>query len=135
MQSLHHRLEFPDGIGCDVARFGSKKTDRVVSPIVAKPSFHELSIIHKTVDRHDLNRRYAQTLQKLDNGGGGESGIGAAQMGGHIGMAHRETFYVKLINQRVMPRNPGRSVIAPRECRVDYSVFGHPRRIVAAVKR
>ena len=58
--------------------------------------------------------------------------IRAAQRFGHVGMQRREAPDVQLVDERLVPRRPQRSIVSPRERRVDD---GGERRMGGAVAR
>ena len=60
VQGLDHGLEFADGVGCQIARLKCKKSDGVVSPVVAQAAFHELAVVHEAVHRHELDRGHSR---------------------------------------------------------------------------
>ncbi len=82
-----------------------------------------------------------------DGGGVAETGVGSAQVLGHVGMAHREAADVGLVDDGVGPRDPGRRSPRPVEAVVHHhrerdmaggvelapDVVGHPAVPLVAV--
>ena len=134
VQRFHHRLEFVHRPACRVTRLRGKKADRVIAPIVAQSFFDQPAIIDKAVHRHELNRRDAKLGQIVDDRCRGQPRIRSAKGGGHIGMAHRESSNVGLVDDALVPRNSGRLVSSPGECRIDDNPLQHSWSAVTAVE-
>src|SRR5580692_5706044 len=135
MKGLNHGLEFIDGIGRKVARLERKKSDGIVTPIIAEPAVHKLTVVDKTVHRHELDRCHSQAGEEFNHRGGCQPRVCSPQVGGDIGVAHRESLDMEFINQSLMPGNFRRGIASPGESGVDYPILRHTRGIVAAVKR
>src|SRR5689334_21872502 len=84
---------------------------------------------------HQLDRANAKSLQIIDHLRTSERCIGAAQLRGHGRMAHRETLHMELVDNRLVPWNRWRYVIAPAECRIYHDAFRHVGSAVAIVRR
>ena len=50
-------------------------------------------------------------------------------------MAHGETFYMQLVDDRLVPRRRRRRIVSPAERRIDDHALGHSRRAVLFVAR
>ena len=85
--------------------------------------------------RHEFDRGDAQSCEVFDHGGGGETGIGSAQVGGNFGVALGEPFHVEFTNHSLVPWNPRRRIRSPGKSGVDDPVLGHPSGIVTPIKR
>ena len=68
--------------------------------------------------RHELDRGHAQRREMADRGLGGEAEIGAAQRLRNVAVELGVTLRMQLVDQRLVPRNPQRPVVAPGERRV-----------------
>src|SRR5579872_4710522 len=55
VQSLNHRLEFADGVGGQITRFRREEPDRVVPPVISKPTLDQLAVVDEGVHRHQLD--------------------------------------------------------------------------------
>ncbi len=60
MQGLDHGLEFADGLSRHIPRLERKKSDGVITPIVAQTSLHELTVVDERVNRHKFDRGHSQ---------------------------------------------------------------------------
>ena len=128
---LNSRMES----GCQVPRLDRKKSNRVITPIVAQTAFHQLTVIDEGVHGHELDRGHSQPCEIFDDRSCSQTRIGPAQMSGNVRMAHGESLYVELINQGFVPRNSGWRIGSPGESGVDHPVLRHSGGIVAPVKR
>ena len=86
------------------------------------------------VHRQQLDGRDAQVGQVLDRRLGGEPGVAAAQVFGHVRVQLREALDVQLVDQRLVPGRARRPVVAPGEGRVDHRRQRGIRRAVAVVE-
>jgi len=58
--AVDHALELADvGLG-EVTRVSSEETDRVVTPVVGQAFFEQVTVVEKSLDRHELDRGYAK---------------------------------------------------------------------------
>ena len=57
--------------------------------------------------------------------GWAKAGIGAAQLGRHVGMVYRKAFDVRLVNNRLMPLSARMAVIAPVKVWQSHHAIGH----------
>ena len=127
VEGLDHRLELlhlPECRRRRVAVVRCEERDRVVAPVVAQPAFHEVVVVHELVHGHQLDRGDSETGQVIDDGRVGEAGVGPAKRGWHVGMLHGQTADVGLVDDRVVQRDPGRTVVAPVEEPVADDRFG-----------
>ena len=85
------------------------------------------------VDRHQLDRRHAELLQVGDHGGVREARVGAAQLGRHLRVAHREAAHVQLVHHALVERRARRAVVAPIEQGRDDDRLGQRARAVGRV--
>ena len=74
-------------------------------------------------------------LQISDRGVGAEPGIGAAQVLGHFGMQLGEALDVHLVDQRLVPGDQRRPVVAPGEGLVENRGQRRELGVVAIVER
>src|SRR5580658_3619495 len=116
MQGLDHGLEFVDRARRQVTRLRRKKTNGVVSPVIAQSTFHKMAIVHKTMDGHEFNRSDSQPGEVFDYRSGCQSCIGSAQVRRNVRMTLSESFDVEFVNQGIVPgdsrtriRSPGKS--------------------------
>ena len=128
---LNSRME----LSRQVARLERKKSDRVIAPVVAQTALHKLAVVDESVHGHEFDRGHAQAGQIFDNGSGGQACIGSAQVRGNVGVAHGESFDVKLVDDGLVPGNSGRRIRSPGEGGVDHAILRHSGSVVAPVER
>ena len=134
VEGLDHGLELGNRIRDGVTRLRSKEANGVVAPVVAKPSLYQVAVINEIVHWHQLDSGHSQSLQVVDHRGGGEAGVGSAQVGSHLRMPHGEPADVNLVNNAFMPGSSGRSVFTPGEGGIHHATLGHAQRAIAAVE-
>src|SRR5438270_238713 len=81
-------------------------------------------------NRHQLDGRHAELLEMFERRLGRERLVRAPQMVWNVGMADREAAHVHLVDDGVVPRRPGRTIVAPGKCGVDD---GSERRVLGVV--
>src|SRR5207245_10908349 len=111
--------------GGRIAAFRREKTNGVVAPVVVELAVEQALVLNEGVDGHQLDGGDAEGLQILDDGRRGETGIRAAQVLRHIGMVHGQALHVRLVDDGLAPRDPRRSIGAPRERGVDDHRLRH----------
>src|SRR5438270_12148745 len=134
MQDLYHGLEFINAVARAIPGLWSKKSNRVVAPIITQTSLHQSSVVHKCVHRHQFHRGYAELFQIINHWCGGQTGISSAQRRRHIRMLNREALHVRFENYGAMPRSSRRRISSPGKCRIDHDALQHSCRAVAAVE-
>ena len=139
VQILDHLLELANDVDAQmrvagVAGLGREEPQRVIAPVVAQPPVDQMTIVHKVMHRHQLDGGDAQFLQVLDDRRRCDTGVGAAQLLGHVGMQHGHAAHVRFVDDRLV-RLVGRTVLAgPIECRIDDRRQRRERRTVAVVE-
>ncbi len=96
-----------------------QEPDRVVAPVVAQTTLNEPVVVHELVHRQQLDRGHPEPLQVLDERWMGEAGVGAAELGRHVGMLERGPLDVDLVDDGVLPRCAQLAVAGPFEEGVD----------------
>src|SRR5438477_7372791 len=76
----------------------------------------------------------SEVTQIVDDLGAREAGVRALQGLRHVRMTLGEALDVHFVDNTAVLRHRGGSVIAPRECRVDYGAQGRVRSVVAVVE-
>src|SRR5690242_12483340 len=61
VQSLHNGVELIHISCLEVAGRGREESNGVVSPVVTKNSFQQMTVIYKSVDRHDVHGSHSET--------------------------------------------------------------------------
>lgn len=89
--------------------------------------------MHELVHGHELDRRHAESLQVVDDGGVGDPGVRAALRLGHIGMRAGESGDVRLVDDALAVRDARWPVARPVEVGVDHDPEHRVRRRVVAV--
>ncbi len=137
VQLTHHLAELLHLLAAapasGVLAVGCEESDRVVAPVVAQAPLDEAVVVHELVHRQQLDRRDPEPLQVLDERRVGEPGVGAAQLGRHVGMLAGGPLDVDLVDDGVLPRRAQLAVAVPVEEGVDDHAAGHERRRVAVV--
>ena len=91
VQRPDHHLELLDGVLLDavvgVARRRGEEAERVVAPVVVQALLDQVAVVDVVVHRQQLDGRDAQVGQVLDGRLGGQPGVGAAQVLGHVRVA------------------------------------------------
>ncbi len=87
------------------------------------------------MNRQELDRRHAETLQILDRLGVRHSCITAAQIVGDERVGLGKALDVRLVHDRAMPGRSRAPILSPVEERVDDDALGHERRAVEIVAR
>ena len=84
VQRLHHALELADLLAARAAsrvgRVRREVADRRVAPVVRQPALGEEVLVDDVVDRQQLDRGDAESMQVLDRRVGREAGVRAAQV-------------------------------------------------------
>ena len=83
---------------------------------------------------HQLDGRHAKRRQVTDGRFGREAKIGPPQPLRNVRVEFRESFDVKLVDERVVPGRSQRPVVTPRKCAVDDRRQRGERRAVAVVE-
>ena len=135
VQRLHHGLELTEAAARAVAHLGGEEADRVVAPVIAQAVLRETPLVDEGLHGQELDRGDAKTLQVSDDRQAGDSGVRAAQLLGHFGMALREALDVQLVDDGLVPTPARRAVVRPIEPGVHDDRAGHERRAVHAVWR
>jgi hypothetical protein len=124
MQVADHGLELGD-LFAGVAAAGVRAVrgvegQRVVTPVVDQPTSGDGRLGAELMHRKQLDGGDPEPGQLLDHGRMGESRVRPAQLGWHLGMPHREPAYMGLVDDRLGPRRPWRSIPGPVELLVDH---------------
>jgi hypothetical protein len=99
--------------------FAEGKNRRIVGGALGAATIDKMFISDKLVDRHQFHSSDAQRVQVVQRRRTGQACISSAQALGNLWMARGKPFDVKLINECLMPRRLGRSVVALAESRID----------------
>src|SRR5580658_3063025 len=111
-----------------VARVRGEKTDAVVAPVVGQPFFQKIAVVDKEMDREQLHRSYSKLFDVLDHWLRPQPRISAAQAFFKAGELFGEAFYVGLINNGVVKRQPEltqHTLAVPIEIWIDYHALRH----------
>ncbi len=137
VQGPHHPLELADLLpgrtGRGVPGVRGEVADGVVAPVVAQAPAQQVVLVRELVHRQQLDRGHPEPRQVLDRRRVGEASVGAAQLLGNPGMAHREPAHVQLVDDRVRPGRLRPDVVRPVVVIVDHDPLGDERRRVAVV--
>ena len=107
--------------------------DRVVAPVVGQPALEQERLGHVLVHRQQFHRGHAEPGQVVGDRLVREPGVGAAQVLGHVRVAHGEPLDVRLVDDRVRVAAPRRLVVAPLEPAVGDDAARHvPGRVQRA---
>ena len=123
VQGAHHGLELVDdavaGPGA-VPVVGGQVGDGVVAPVVVQAQLVEAVVVDELVDRHQLDGGDPERCEVVDHGRMGHAGVGAPQLGGHVGVGVAEALDVGLVDHRLVPRGAGMVIVAPVEVGVGH---------------
>ena len=108
-----------------VAVVGGEEADGVVAPVVRQALRDQERLGHVLVYREQLDGGDAQVAQVGDSGIVAQAGVGAAQLGRDVGVAHGEALDVDFVDDRVRVAVPGPLIVVPAELRVDNQAAGH----------
>ena len=121
VQRLDHRLELVDLLAAVAGRavgvVRGEEADRVVAPVVRQTGLGEVRLGHELVGRQQLHGRDAEVLEVVHRGVGGEPGVRAADLLGHLVVQLGEALDVQLVDDRVGPlvTRPDLLVVSPVE--------------------
>ncbi len=90
-------------------------------------------IVDEGVNRHQLDRGHAEPLQVLEHRRCSERGVLAAQTRRHPRMEVREALHVQLVDEGIVPRGVGATVITPGKGRIHDLALRHAESAVARV--
>ncbi len=123
VERLDHLLELPDLVAHVVAgavgHLGREERDGVVAPVVSQAALGQVLVLREVVHGQELHRGHAETDEVLEDGGSRDPRVRPAQLGGNVGVAHREALHVRLVDDRLAERGVRRLVTGPIERRVD----------------
>ena len=139
VQRAHHALELAHGAGWRSRRreppLRREVAEAVVAPVVRQSFLLEMAIAGVMMHRHQFDGGDAQLLQMLERRLGRQRFIRAAQLLGNRRVQLRESAHVHLVDDRVVPRRPRRSIVAPRERRIDHRRERREGGVVARIER
>ena len=123
VQVLDHALELVEhalrvgrrGVG----GVGGEEAHRVVAPVVPQAPQHEVGLVRERVHGQQLDGGDTQLEQVVDEGGVGEAGIRAAQLGWHAGVQAGRALDVHLVDEGLGQGSAREVVCAPVELGVD----------------
>ena len=102
-------------VGC----VGGEEGDRVVSPVVDEPPVEQEALADEVEHGEQLDRGHAERPAVLDHRLLRQSQVGAAYLGGDVGMELGQPADVGFVDHRVPPGNAGRKIVSPVEGLVD----------------
>ena len=109
-----------------VALLGREEGERAVAPVVAEVAVREEAVVGGLVDREELDGGDAERGEVLDDGGVREAGVGAAELGGEIGVELGQAADVGLVDDGRAPGCVGGCVGAPVKASSTTTDFGAP---------
>ena len=138
VQVADHRLELLHLAARPAVRLGvgvvrGEERDGVVAPVVGEALLLQVVVGDELVHGHELDGRDPQPLEVVDHQRVRETGVGAAQRLGDVGVRDREALDVRLVDHRLVVGDARVAVAAPVEERVDDHRLGHERRGVLLV--
>ncbi len=137
MQGLDHLLELAHllarGPRGRVLVVRSEEADRVVAPVVAEALVSERRVLHELVRRQELDGGDPEVGEVLDRCRVRESGVGAADLLGDVGVLLREALDVHLVHDGVGVGGPRAGVAVPVEVAVGDDGLRHRARRVGVV--
>jgi hypothetical protein len=128
VQPPHHLLELPHLLavvaGVRVPPVRREVVDGVVAPVVGQPPLFQEEVVRELVDGEELDGRYAQRLEVLDDGRVRHPRVLAAQLRRHVGVQPGEPLDVRLVDDRLVPGDARRLVAPPVERVVHHHALG-----------
>ena len=109
--------------------------NRVVSPVVAQPALHEVVVLDELVHRHQLDRGHAEIVEMLHDRRVSDRRVGAAQLRRDLRVEHRHAADVGFVDDGLVQRCIGRTVVAPVEVGVADDRLGDVTSGVGVVAR
>jgi hypothetical protein len=128
---LVHLLAHPPA--ARVTDVGGEEADGVVAPVIGEALALQHAVGDELVDRHQLDAGDAEAAEVFDDRRRDESGIGAAQVFRHLGVAERESLDVELVDRRPRPRVAALARVRHRPRLVDHHRLGDGGGAVAVV--
>ena len=117
---------WPPGSGlADVRVVRGEEADRVVTPVVRQALLGEAVVGDELMHGQQFDRGHAELGEVLDDHRVREARVGAAHRLGDERVVLRHALDVRLVNDRLVVRRPGRTVVAPVEVRVDDQGVRH----------
>jgi hypothetical protein len=139
VQHPHHRLELAQQAErvdeAAVPRVGGEERERGVAPVVRQAALVQVPLGEVAVHRHELDRGDAEALEVRDDRVRADGPVGPPPLVRDIGVLHGEAADMGLVDDRAVPRDVGRPVVAPREAGVGDHRQRGDRRVVAGVER
>ena len=139
VQRANHALEFAHGARrcprCGEPALRREIAEAVVAPVIRQAALLEMPVARVMMHRHQLHGGDPQFLQMLDRRLRRQRLVRAAQVFGNVRVRFRESADVQLVDDRVVPRRLGRTVVAPRERRIDNGGERRECGVVALVER
>jgi hypothetical protein len=80
---------------------GRQVANGVISPVVSQPPVHQVPVVDKVMDGHQLYCVDPQAGQIINYGRAGKSCVGAAQFLRHFRMSHGKSAHVHLVDHRL----------------------------------
>ena len=137
VQALHHGLEFghllAEAPGC-VPGVGGEESDRVVPPVVREAPIVECALRDELMDRHQLHGGDPERPEVIDDGVVRQPQERPADPVGNLGLTHAHATNVALVDDRLVPGDSRKAVVAPRERVVHDHALGHASRAVPGVE-
>ena len=135
MISAHHIAKALYPRRAEVARRRRKKAQRVIAPEVFQTAVEKMLIVREPVNREQLNRGDAKTLDVIDRGFVSHPLKRPAQFGRNGRVHLGKAFHVALVDNGMRPWHLRSVVVLPVEgVRIDNLAFGRERRAVASIK-
>src|SRR5262245_60238955 len=117
MEGSYHHFELLDGILSNsrsyIVWLRWKIRQRVITPIVGKPFFNQVSVVNVMVNRQQFNRRHSEIGEVLDYGFRCQTRIAAPQRLCYLRAFLSIALHVKFVDERLMPRSSGRTIVSP----------------------
>ena len=128
VQCLHHRLELGDLVpaaGGGIPDVRSQEADRVVAPVVGEALLEERPVADELMHWQQLDCRDPEGCEVIEHRVAGESEVGPAQMLGDARMEPGQAANMRLVDDRTVPGDVRRAIVAPGEGLVDDDRLRH----------
>ncbi len=135
MQPRHGRADVGERVIGGVARLGHEEAQRVVAPVVGEAPLDQMAIVEEGMDRQQLDGGDAESLEVIDHNAAAQATESAAPFGGHVIVQLGQSLDVRLVDDRVLPRDLRALLGGRRGGGLDDHRLRHATRIVAPIER
>src|SRR5271157_4201088 len=137
VKARHHLFELSQRLFAfeSIASIRRKKGDAVITPVVSKPLFQEMTVVDKGMNRQQFDRGDSERSNIIDDFLLPQSGKGASQLVFYFRELFSEPANVHFVDDGVIPWNPLLAArLGPLKTRINNYTLGHKRRTIPFVE-